>query len=63
MDKLTLASRLSDLTSDAERLANTIYLDQDMPDEWARRSVLEWVFVDPPIIGGAGIKAVLSLLR
>lgn len=37
MDKLTLASRLSDLASDAERLANTIYLEEDVPDERTRR--------------------------
>lgn len=37
MDEPTLASRLSDLASEAERLANTIYLDEDVPAERTRR--------------------------
>lgn len=37
MDELTLASRLADLSSEAERLANTVYLDEDVPPERTRR--------------------------
>jgi len=37
MDEKTLASRLSDLASEAERLANKIYLDEDVPAERTRR--------------------------
>lgn len=37
MDGPSLASRLSDLTSEAEYLANTIYLNEDIPAERTRR--------------------------
>lgn len=37
MDEQTLASRLSDLASEAEYLANTIYLDEEVPAERTRR--------------------------
>lgn len=37
MDEQTFAERISRLASEAERLANTIYLDEDVPAERTRR--------------------------
>lgn len=38
MDEITLASRLSDLATEAEQIANTIYLNEDVPAERTRRN-------------------------